>query len=121
MAFIRKQTTLEDVKKDCPDTIWYSYHTCWWTHRNTDLRTLPDNGLPCDPRGSVLMMVEAYKFIESAEANPDFYGKRGLDAFMAAHNDNCVVSFRDYRNTCLRTWDEYNDLLDLYSVNTKEV
>ena len=117
MAHIVKRTTFEDVVAACPDTIWYSYRTCWWTHRAEDLRQLPpkvegESGLPCDPRGGVLMMVSASALLDNAQANPELYGKHGLAAFMAAHNDNCVVSFRDMRNTCLETWQEYNDLLD---------
>ena len=58
------------------------------------------------------MMGNARGFIGGAEARPEHYGKHGLAAFMAAHNDNCVVSGQGSRQTCLRTWDEYNDLLD---------
>ena len=111
MPYIVEATTLQEIKHAAPETIWYSVHTCWWTHRSTDLRKLP-NGLPCDPRGGVLMMDEGQSFLTSAEANPDHYGKHGLAAFIASHNDNCVVSSDDHRNTCLRSWQEYNDLLD---------
>ena len=109
---IRRNTTLEDVKADNPSTIWYSVNTCWWTHRETDLRSHRDSGLPCDPRGGMLMMGDADAFLESAESNPGHYGIRGLKAFMAAHNDNCVVTVDGVEHpTCLRTWDEYNDLM----------
>ena len=110
---IRKQITLEEIKAARPETIWYSVATSWWTHRNTDLRSHRDHGLPCDPRGGMLMMGPAGAFLADAEANPEHFGPHGLDALMAAHNDNCVVSESDSRNTCLRTWQEYNDLLDL--------
>lgn len=112
MAHIRKVTTLERIKQAAPELIWYSVNTCWWTHRQTDLREHPNGGLPCDPRGGMLMMTTANEFLTAAEANPSHYGKHGLEALIAAHNDNCVMSFRDYRKTCLRTWDEYNELLD---------
>ena len=112
MPLIKFITTLEDVKADKPETIWYSFVSCWWTHRQSDLRTLPDNGMPCGPRGGVLMMGPADEFLAAAEANPRAYGKYGLKAFMAAHNDNCVVSESDDRNTCLRTWPEYNGLIE---------
>ncbi len=111
MPYIIKSITLQEIKDSEPKTIWYSMNTCWWTHRSTDLRTLP-NGLPCDPRGGVLMMAEAEAFIFDAEANPAHYGKHELTAFIAAHNDNCIVSQNDSRNTCLRSWQEYNDILD---------
>lgn len=112
MPHIIEKTTLEDIRATEPDTIWYSVNTRWWTHRLTDLRERPDSRLPCDPRGGMLMMVDAEAFLSPAEANPAHYGKHGLAAFMAAHNDNCVVSPSDSRSTCLRSWQEYNDLLD---------
>ena len=115
MAHIRKQTTLGDVRAGKPTTIWYSVNTCWWTHRETDLRQHRESRLPCDPRGGMLMMTEpggAEHFLQAAEDNPEHYGKHGIEAFTAAHNDNCVVSEMDSRNTCLQSWDEYNDLLD---------
>ena len=113
MPYIREKTTLEDIKAEKPKTIWYSVNTCWWTHRQNDLRVHPESGLPCDPRGGMLMMGPAGEFIANAEANPEHYGKHGLDAFIAAHNDNCVVHLQfDHRPTCLATWDEYNKRLD---------
>ena len=113
MSHIRKQTPLEEIKAAAPETIWYSVNTCWWTHRQTDLRRSPNHDLPCDPQGGMLMVGPANDFLAAAEANPDHYGKHGLDAFIAAHHDNCVVSPDDSRNTCMRTWQEYNDLLDM--------
>ena len=110
MPHINIVTTLEEIKESQPDTIWYAFHTCWWTHREEDLRTL-ENGLPCDPRGSVLMMRSADSFFAAAEANPSHYGINGLKALEAAHNDNCVVGRFDPRQTSLRTWGEYNALL----------
>ena len=112
MPHIRNQTTLEEIKLAAPGTIWYSVSTCWWTHRQTDLRRHPNHDLPCDPRGGMLMMGPANDFLANAEANPSHYGQHGLDAFIAAHNDNCVVSHLDSRSTCLLSWQEYNDLLD---------
>ena len=86
MAHIRKMITLEQVKDANAETIYYGYHTCWWTHRRTDLRVLP-NGLPCDPRGGVLMEGDAKAFLANAERNAlaSHYGRHGMDAFMAAH------------------------------------
>ena len=72
----------------------------------------PKHGLPCDPHGGVLIMARASDFLTQAEANPGHYGQHGLAVFMAAHNDNCVVSPTDGRNTCMATWPEYNDLLN---------
>ena len=112
MPHIIEEITLEDIRATKPETIWCSVNTCWWTHRETDLRQRRDSTLPCDPRGGMLMMYEAKQFLAAAEANPAHYGKHGLAAFIAAHNDNCVVSPSDRRNTCLESWQEYNDLLD---------
>ena len=113
MPYIIERTTLEDIKAEAPGTIWHSVNTCWWTHRSGDLCSVDNkpDGLPCDPRGGMLMMADGGEFLAGAEARPDFYGEHGLDAFIAAHNDNCVVSRSDHRSTCLRTWEEYNDLL----------
>ena len=111
MAHIRKMITLEQVKDANPSIIYYGVKTCWWTHRAQDLRVLP-NGLPCDPRGGVLMQGDAKGFLANAERQAPHYGRHGIEAFMAAHNDNCVVSPTDTRPTCLQSWDAYNDLLD---------
>ena len=115
MPYIINRITLEDIKKSDPETIWYSFNTCWWTHRSADICTHPKHGLTCDPRGGMLLEIPAKDFIDNAESNPSHYGKHGLDAFMASHNDNCVVSYDDHRSTCLQTWDEYNHLLDYTS------
>lgn len=112
MAIIRYWTTLQDIEDAGAETIWYSVATCWWTHRPENVYQHPADGLPCDPRGGMLMMSPSRVFLDNAEANPDHYGRNGLDALMAAHHDNCVVSADDSRNTCLRSWDEYNDLLE---------
>ena len=112
MPHIIERTTLEEIKAAAPRTIWWSVSTCWWTHRAEDLYWGDSpTGLPCDPRGGMLMMGDASGFLAHAETNPSFYGSHGLDAFIAAHNDNCVVSLADRRTACLRTWQEYNDLL----------
>ena len=112
MPYIINRITLEDIKQSMPETIWYSFATCWWTHRSVDICTHPKNDLPCDPRGGMLLQTSAANFLTSAESDPSYYGKHGLDALMAAHNDNCVVSHNDNRSTCLKLWDEYNDLID---------
>ena len=41
MPIITNAITLETVKAAQPETVWYAVKTCWWTHRQTDLRTLP--------------------------------------------------------------------------------
>lgn len=122
MPHIINQTTLQAVKDDIardPDAmIYYGVNTCWWTHRSEDLRRIKsfekNEGLPCDPRGGVLMMAPALDFIENAEQQPEHYGRHGLAAFIAAHNDNCVVDRKadPLRQWCMRSWEEYNALLD---------
>ena len=112
MAHIIEATTIEDVRRDRPDKIFYGVNTCWWTHRQQDLRQHRESSLPCDPRGGMLMETpDPEAFLATAEKNSEAYGEHGLDAFIAAHNDNCIVSPADHRNTCLRTWAEYNALL----------
>ena len=117
MAYIKTVTTLESIRADNPTTIYYSMSTCWWTHKQSDVETLLGSGLPCDPRGGVLMETDAETFLLAAEGQPGFYGRHGLDAFMAAHNDNCVASSRraEQRPACMRTWEEYNSQLDAQS------
>ena len=114
MPYIIRKTTLEDVRADKPKKIYYSMATCWWTHRAEDLRRTPKTEMPCDPRGGMLLEShEPEEFLKAAEENPEAYGKYGLEAFVASHNDNCVVNtLMGTVNTCLRTWEEYNELLD---------
>ena len=114
MVVIRQHTTLEDVKAAQPETIWYGYNTRWWTHRAEDVFSHDGthSGMPCDPRGGMLMMGPAADFLAAAEGDPDFFGSHGLDAFIGAHNDNCLVSDADPRSTCLRDWKDYNLILD---------
>lgn len=113
-----------------PPMIFYAVHTCWWTHKAEDLSRLPpqefklhqpggedktikSEGLPCDPRGSVLLQTDKPEdFIEEAKKYPSYYGKHGLDAFMAAHHDNCYLSRRDPRHWSFRGWDAYNEAID---------
>lgn len=110
---IVERTTLQDVRKAIPSMIFYGANTPWWTHRASDLRRHPQSGIPCDPRGGVLFQTDnVIGFIESAVKNPEHYGRHGIRAFMAAHNDNCQVSETDTRKTCLDNWDQYNEALD---------
>lgn len=113
-----------------PPMIYYAVSSCWWTHNAEDLDRLPGGkltinrpgggeeeiespGLPCDPRGSVLMQTDKpEEFLAAAKKNPSHYGRHGLDAFMAAHHDNCYLSRRDQRHWSFAGWDEYNDSID---------
>lgn len=109
---IRERITLQDVRNAKPEMIFYGALTPWWTHDRNDLCLLP-SGIPCDPLGGVLMQTDKVEeFLEAAEKNPGHYGRHGLRAFMAAHNDNCVLSHQDPRPACFRSWEQYNDALD---------
>lgn len=118
MGFIKIVTTIEDVRAAKPKMIFYGANTCWWTHKGEDLGRLPDGvrpeaSLPCDPRGGVLYQTDDVEgFLKNAEEAPEFYGKHGLTAFIAAHNDNCFVREGDSIKTCYATWDEYNAIID---------
>ena len=112
MPHIIEKITLQEIRDAEPEAIYCGFRSCWWTHRSADLYLLP-GGLPCDPRGGVLMTyTDAQEFLDRAEAHPELYGRNGLEALLAAHHDNCVVSPANHTSTCLRTWDEMNDLLD---------
>jgi len=113
MPIIVERITLEDIRRAIPPKIYYGANTPWWTHRATDICRHPLSGLPCDPRGGVLLETDdVINFIETAIRNSSHYGKHGIRAFMAAHNDNCQVSETNARKTCLANWDEYNEALD---------
>jgi len=105
--------TLEDIRAAKPERIYYGANTCWWTHDPADLSRHPEAGLPCDPRGGMLMMTDDVEgFLSAAEANPEHYGKHGLRAFLAAHHRNMTRSRADVRPWCFRTWAEYDAVLD---------
>jgi len=89
---------------------YFAVHTCWWGFDT--YYTVPGaaHGLPCDPRGSVLMEAPAPDFIASAEKNPDYYGKHGLRAFAAAFHGNVLTL--NGRPTSFAGWEVYNQLLD---------
>lgn len=113
VGYYTGEVTLQDVLDAKPTTIYYGANTCWWSHRDEDLYEHPRCGLPCDPRGGMLMQTDdADGFLKSAQDNADHYGKHGLKTFMAAHHSNMVVSKEDRKPTCFKTWDEYNAVLD---------
>ena len=114
MPKVVKNVSIDDVRAANPEKIFFSVTTCWWTHDPLHLYTLA-SGIPVDPRGSVLMETDDAKgFLDRAEeaAQEGCYGKHGIDAFMASHHSNCIVSSEDPRPTCMTSWDDYNDMLD---------
>jgi hypothetical protein len=99
----------------------YSVGTCWWKIGDPIYQVpagRPGEGLPCDPRGAVLMETDDLAgFLQAAKENPEHYGKHGLDAFMAAYHGN-VVATNGYP-TCFKTWQEYNDLIDVENLKSQ--
>lgn len=62
--------------------------------------------IPLDPTGAPLLEAnEPEKFIALAEQHKDRYGRRGLDAFMKSHHQNCGELYSD-------NWEEYNLAID---------
>ncbi len=111
MRLATKQRTIADVRAARPTTIYYGALTCWWSDAAPPYRTKGEYGLPCDPRGGVLLQTEDVEaFLRSAEENPEFYGRHGLRAFEAALHGNVLAS--NGNPTCFNSWDEYNSLLD---------
>ena len=107
---IEFKTTLSDLKKCNPEhEVCYAVRTCWWCLIQ-DHPGYKINDIPVDPRGSVLMMAPLGRFIQGAEKNPDYYGKYGLKAFMAAYHGNLLTD--DGKPTSLETWEEYEELLN---------
>jgi hypothetical protein len=116
-GIIRWKTTLEQIRADKPKTIFYGMNTCWWTHRAEDLgRIFSGNKpapIPCDPRGGVLLQTEDIEgFFTAATLGASHYGRHGIAAFVAAHNDNCIRSLEDPSPWCFVNWNEYNDAID---------
>jgi hypothetical protein len=121
MPFIFKNITLEQIESEEPKTLWVARHTCWWTHRQEDLSKNPE-GKMCDPRGGdvdPIGHVKDYLRRMKLNAREGVYGKHGIAAFMAAHNDNCKVSERDERSTCMQFWRDYTAQIDLQNAVPK--
>jgi hypothetical protein len=103
--------TLESLKDLNPKMIYYGAVTCWWTHDPSHLVVHPQSGLPCDPRGSVLLQTpHVDSFLETASQNPSYYGKHGINAFLAAHHEN-TIDLLGYPWS-FTSWDDYNKLLE---------
>jgi hypothetical protein len=94
----------------------YSVATPWWSKLAEGfVYRSPTNGLPCDPRGAMLMQADFADFWKAAKEKPEHYGKHGLEAFVAAFHGNVEVETADGRGwlpTALNAWDDYNRLLD---------
>ena len=98
-------------------TIYYAAQTCWWTHDAHDLQQLP-SGLPCGPRGEVLLETSNPAwFLDAAAAKPEHYGPHGIAALVAAHHQNVRYARLMGRVTSwsAASWLWYNTLLDRYA------
>jgi len=105
-------TSLETVKELAlrSNRLVYGLQTCWWKIGDPCYE-LPSSGLPCGPRGEILLETDdPIAFIQQAEQNPNHYGKHGINAFMAAYHGNLITE--KGLPTSLETWDMYNDLID---------
>lgn len=116
MTFITQAVTLDHIVSLAPSVVYYSATTRWWTHDPSHVRRHPETKQLCDPRGEPIHEARnVADFFRRARLNAreSVYGKHGLTAFIAAHNSNCRVSETDTRPTCLATWKEYNDIIDM--------
>lgn len=90
---IERVITLETVKSQLfahgPNgAVYFSDKSCWWTHHRSHCpRDI--HGLRCPAGGAIYMEKNWEGWFEAAEANPAHYGYRGMDAFIAAHHQNC--------------------------------
>lgn len=111
---IDHEVTLPEVAKMAEKTgmIYYGALTPWWSAELPGYRT---GGVPCDPRGGVLFETDSPDgFLHTARTSVMHYGKHGLRAFLLAYH-GCVVvdgGEKDGYPTCLKNWDEYNNLID---------
>ena len=114
MPYIFKNITLEQIEASQPKMIWVARHTGWWTHRREDLRKCQDGTLGDPMAGPVDAIHNVKDFLKwvKIKALEGKYGRLGVVAFIAAHNDNCKVSKTDLRSTCLVTWKEYTDCIN---------
>lgn len=118
----RKVTSLDDVRQQRPEMIYYSAKTCWWTANPDDLccphgnpmSTCPADdrgGIPLDPSGSPLFQTRDVEgWLGACEADAQRYGRHGLRALILAYHGN--VLSEDDLPRCSSKWDTYNDLLD---------
>ncbi len=113
---VLEMISLDDVRADEPEMIFYGANTCWWTHDAEHVRENREklrHQLPCDPRGGVLFQTEDIEgFLTAAEKNTERYGKHGLRAFMASHHQNSFLDNGSMRHWCEESWDDYNAALD---------
>jgi hypothetical protein len=102
-------STVKKMSDEIPKArVVYGFSTCWWKIGDPCYQK---NGLPCDPRGGVLMETTLADFIESAERDTEKFGKHGLRTFMAAYHGNLVTADNGWP-TCFEKWEQYDELVD---------
>lgn len=141
---------LEDIIKAKPEMIYWSASTAWWTHDKNDIcyvpPTLPKHlpaedmkkakellervsnstyKLPTDPSGAALFQTDDWKgFIGEAIRKKEIHGKHKLNAFMAAHHQNCFTVNPDKQtemiHACFRKWDVYNAAYEKFLLERKD-
>ena len=99
-----KLINLEVIRAAKSDSLYFAPNTFWWTHDPAHLSA-------AHLRGQHIIR-DGETFLKAAEYNPSQFGRHGLRAFLAAHHQNCYVSFDDLTHTSAQTWGEYNDALD---------
>jgi hypothetical protein len=110
-----KARVLWEYETNPEELVCYSTGTCWWCI----LRDNPYRAtVPCDPLGAVLLQAPIKAFIDKANENPAHYGKHGIQAFWAAYHG--VILTGCWLPTALKSWEEYNKLLDEYFKNQTE-
>jgi len=112
------KTTLSEVltfaNKHPEALVCYSTRSPWWCLLSEIPYRLWPYGIPCDPKGNVLLQAAIKSFIDAAMSKPGHYGKHSFEAFMAAYHMNLTND--DGSPAVLANWDEYNAALDVESV-----
>jgi len=113
MRFVDETTLamIEQIARDKPNShVVYSVGTCWWKIGDP-IYSKDGSGLPCDPRGALLMEChDLAGFLKNAKENVSHYGKHGMRAFVAAYHGNVLTD--DHKPTCFESWDDYNKLIE---------
>lgn len=135
--YTARHTDIEVLRRRCKQgdrMVFYGINTCWWAISWAQLyrtrpqtltingRQIASDGLPCDPRGGMLLQGDNVDlFFDSAVNNSAHYGKHGLRVFLAAYHGNVVVSQTDPRPTCFSSWDDYNRILDEHDARIQKI
>lgn len=97
--------------------IYYGMNTCWWGHDSDHLGFLPTpfsgslGGLPCDPRGGVLLQTENWRhWLSASRAKHQAESRFGLARLMAAHHTNSFLNTG--MRWCEPSWDRYDEALE---------